>query len=537
MKSIPLIILAMVVALPVHAQDREYQPLPENILTQEKVKSKIGTLSIPNGYPTEETAQKLRDELFYIHAVQTYLNTLAPVSVWKIHQGLQEAGVKENEFITFPNMMDGKHLFLTANMDTYYYIGFINLKNGPVIVETPPEALGVIDDLWFRWVSDFGLPGSDRGEGGRYLIVPQGYDGPLPDGGFFIRYAQTDHVIVLGRSFLHENSPAKAIKEAQDNLAAYPYVPGGQGTSVGDYLNGNAQLGPLSKRVPATLVDGTDIPLNTVPPVNYEHFVLLDELIQADRVEALDPEVGGLCAAIGIKKGQEFNPTKREKELLTKAVEVANAYARTGGTGSIPGRGYRYYGEESGWWNPLFAGGYSWKQAPPEVMEDGTLEHYPDTGAFDLEARSTFFYMATGITPAMCMRLTGIGSQYLMNNTDSEGRPYDGGKTYRVTLPKGVPAERFWSLTVYDMDSRSIIQTDQQYPRVGSQSFPSPAAQPNNDGSYTIYFGPEQPADALDGNWIQTKPDAGWFQILRCYSPTEGFFDKSWRIGEVELVK
>ena len=139
--------------------------------------------------------------------------------------------------------------------------------------------------------------------------------------------------------------------------------------------------------------------------------------------------------------------------------------------------------------------------------------------------------------PAMCMRLTGIGSQYLMNNVDASGIPLDGGNTYRLDLPKNIPAERFWSLTIYNMQTRSIIQTDQEFPRAGSQSFPSPAAQENKDGSVSIYYGPEKPKGVSEGNWIQTKPNEGWFQLLRCYSPGKSFFDKTWRPGKLELVK
>jgi len=142
---------------------------------------------MPNGFPTEATAQLLEDELLYVNAVQAYLHSISGISLWAMRKGFQEIGVKDNEFLTFPNMMDGNQLFLTANMDTYYYMTFLNLENGPMIVETPVDALGVMDDIWFNWVTDFGLPGSDRGEGGRYLIVPEWYDGPLPDGGFYIR--------------------------------------------------------------------------------------------------------------------------------------------------------------------------------------------------------------------------------------------------------------------------------------------------------------------------------------------------------------
>ena len=147
------------------------------------------------------------------------------------------------------------------------------------------------------------------------------------------------------------------------------------------------------------------------------------------------------------------------------------------------------------------------------------------------------FYTATGITPAMVMRLTGVGSQYLIANIDKNGNLFDGSKTYKVVLPKDIPAARFWSFTVYDNQSRSMLQTPQRFPRADSQSYPSPAAVANDDGSTTIYFGPKRPRDVKEGNWIQTDPKKGWFTILRLYSPLQSFFDKSWRPSEIELVQ
>jgi hypothetical protein len=135
------------------------------------------------------------------------------------------------------------------------------------------------------------------------------------------------------------------------------------------------------------------------------------------------------------------------------------------------------------------------------------------------------------------MFLTGVGSQYLVANVDTNGRPFDGARTYKVVLPKDIPAARFWSFTVYDNQSRSMLQTPQLFPRAGSQSYPSPAAAPSRDGTTTVYFSPKQPNGVARGNWIQTDPDKGWFVILRLYSPLQSFFDKSWRPGEVELVK
>jgi hypothetical protein len=137
----------------------------------------------------------------------------------------------------------------------------------------------------------------------------------------------------------------------------------------------------------------------------------------------------------------------------------------------------------------------------------------------------------------MSMRTTGIGSQYLFASLDANKQYFDGAKTYKVTLPKDIPEANFWSLTVYDNQTRSMLDTPQRYPRAGSQSYPSPAAEPDADGSTTVYFSPAQPAGVKRGNWIQTMPDKGWFVILRLYSPLEPFFTKEWRPSEIEMVK
>ncbi|MCP4900236.1 MAG: DUF1254 domain-containing protein, partial [bacterium] len=173
---------------------------------------------------------------------------------------------------------------------------------------------------------------------------------------------------------------------------------------------------------------------------------------------------------------------------------------------------------------------------PPAITKEGVKPSL-NKGARRLHSRTSFFYTATGITPAMCMLLTNAGSQYLIANVDKNGEPFDGSKTYKLVLPKNIPAARFWSLTVYDNQSRSMLQTPQRFPRAGSQSYPSPAAVAGSDGSTTIYVGPEQPEDVAEGNWIQTDPKKGWFIMLRLYSPLQSFFDKTWRPSEIELVK
>jgi hypothetical protein len=171
------------------------------------------------------------------------------------------------------------------------------------------------------------------------------------------------------------------------------------------------------------------------------------------------------------------------------------------------------------------------------ITKDGFFKPFPPTGARTLDSRAMFYYAYTMDSPGMIMRLPNAGSQYLMGFVDKEKNYFDGGKTYKVTLPPDIPAEKFWSFTVYDNQTRSMLQTPQRYPRAGSQTYPTPAAVANSDGSTTVYFGPTKPADAKEGTWIQTMPGKGWFTILRLYSPKESFFTKKWRPSEIELVK
>jgi hypothetical protein len=137
----------------------------------------------------------------------------------------------------------------------------------------------------------------------------------------------------------------------------------------------------------------------------------------------------------------------------------------------------------------------------------------------------------------MALRMTDIGSQYLVATVDANKNYFDGAKTYKVTLPKGIPEANFWSWTLYDNQTRSMLDTPQRYPRAGSQSYPSPAAEASADGSTTVYFGPTQPQGIARGNWIQTDPKKGFFVMLRLYSPLEPFFTKEWRPSETAMVK
>ena len=511
---------------------------PKSILTPDKIESKIGTLNFKDGYPIGDTASKIRDELDYIHGVEAFMNSIQGVSMYALRKGFEDAGVKDGDVLFYTGLMNSKSLFLTGNADTIYYLSFVDLSKGPIVFEAPPDALGIVDDMWFRWVTDFGIGGAERGRGGTYLLVGPDYEGPLPEDGFFVRKSRTNRVVVLGRSFLVNNDPAPTVALIKKTLRLYPYTPGTVGTTIASFLSGEAKnLAALqSKPAAPRFVEGTGLAFNTIPPNDFGHYEMLDALVQMESADALDPELAGQFAAIGIVKDKKFAPDARMRKILEKSVAVGNAASRTLGMGGHPSDNFRYYDKSSAWWIPLWVGGYEFLNPPPLITKEGA-KPFPNSGARKLHSRTTFFYTATGITPLMCMRIAGVGSQYLLANLDATGKPFDGSKTYKVVLPKNIPAARFWSVTVYDNQTRSMLQTPQLYPRAGSQSYPTPAAVTGADGSTTIHFGPKRPQGVKEGNWIQTDPKKGWFIVLRLYSPLESFFDKSWRTGEIKLVE
>ena len=410
--------VACAMGMPHFAAAQTAPAIPPSITTPDKVESSIGTLEYKDGAPSKETVAKAYDYLDLMHGVEAFVNAYQGASVAAIFKGLEDAGVPNNTALIFSELMDSKSLFLTANADTVYFWINLDVTKGPIVVETPPLALGVVDDMWFQWVTDFGLPGPDRGEGGKYLFVPPGYKGELPGSGYYVQKMRTTRATMLGRSFLENNDPKPVVALIKKTLKIYPYLPGGYGTSIGSALEGKATLALtpdhkldwafLRPEEPVKFTEGTGKVMNTVPPNDFSYFEMINDLVQKEPVGALDPEIMGSLAAVGIVKGKPFNPDARMKTILTDAAAIGTAAARSLTWRPRAAEGWSYY-PNSAWTSMLWVGGYNFETPPPEVSATGTITVNPPTGARTLNSRTAMFFYATFITPAMIMRLTGIG--------------------------------------------------------------------------------------------------------------------------------
>jgi len=529
-------VLFCMAALPCLVAAQDVTKIPAEIATPDRVESSIGTLEYKDGVPTQETAERVRDTLDFTRALNAFNNSFRGASAYAMGKGFQSIGAEDNTFIIFSELLDSQALFLTGNTDTVYVLGIINLSDGPMVLEQAPNGLGTLNDMWFSWIIDVGRPGPDRGEGGKYLLVPPGYDGPLPDGGYYVAHSKTYRVLYASRAFLVNEDPKPAVENIKANTKLYPYKPGGNGTSIATALEGGVKLAESPPAPPMKFIEGSGKSFNTIPPSDFGFFEMINENVQQEPATSYDVELAGQLAAIGIQHGKPFKPDDRMKKILTDAANVGTASGRTmNWRYTVAHPEWSYY-PGSMWSNMLWEGG-AYFETPPPAFEDGMFKPLPPTGARTLDSRIAFYFGYTLDSPGMIMNIPGVGSQYLMGFVDADGNPYDGNKTYKVTLPKDIPARAFWSLILYDNQSRSMLQTPQRFPRAGSQSYPSPAPEAAADGSTTIYIGPEQPRGVKRGNWIQTNPDKGWFVILRLYSPLPPFFTKEWRPGEIELVE
>jgi hypothetical protein len=463
------------------------------MMNTEKLTTPIGDFEFTlGGYPTEETAQKLFDALDFQRACQAYLDFMPAMSMYSLLEGQEKGwGCKKcSDLAVAADLLTATPLVLTGNTESVYFACNVDLKkDGPTVVEIPPQVLGMANDAYFRYIADFGMVGPDKGQGGKYLLLPPDYEGDAPEG-YFVARSRTYRVWVMARASQKISGMGEqAIKWYGDNCAVYPLKDGYRKPSI-------MNCGNLSAV--------------TVHPNDFQYFVNLDKVIQYEPTKAFSTEQLGLLRALGIEKGKVFSPDERMKKILDIAAKTGLGMARAIAYQSREVETKIYPDRK---WEYIFVGG---------------SHEFLTNGARNLDARILFHFTAICVTPAMVLKMVGAGSQYLCAYVDANGDYLDGSQTYKLHLPPNIPINNFWSVTLYDPDTRSLLKTGQPKPSVNSFDEP----ETNADGSIDIYFGPSAPS-GKEKNWVQTDPGKGWFTYTRLYGPLQPFFDQTWKPDDI----
>lgn len=456
--------------------------------------TRIGRIDLQSGYPSDKSVKKLYDELDFQRAVQAYIWATPLVSMEALRiANKRDLGVDYNELGINDDYTAPNFAALTANNTTIYTAVILDLRKGPMVIDSPQGVYGVIDDMWQRPVVEVGPFGPDKGKGGKFLLMPAG-DKTRASDGYIAVSSPTNRVLYLGRAGVKDGN----VKGAVDLLKTIRVYPLAQAAN------------PPETRMHLT----AGKPANTIPPRDFGYWEVLAQAIDAEPVETRDRFFHAMLKPLGIEKGKPFKPDARQKKILTEAATVGFLMAQTLSMEPRLENAKSYPGTQ-----------WDWVVA---LNPDQEADNYSQ-----LDERTDYTFEAITVAEGMIKPIVGAGSQYMSAARDKDGAWLSGGKSYRLRVPANAPVKDFWAVTVYDNMTRSMIQTDTNKAGIDSKQS---QLQKNADGTVDIYFGPKAPAGKED-NWIKTTPGKGWFAYFRWYGPTQAFFDKSWTLPDIEKTR
>ncbi|MFQ6538056.1 DUF1254 domain-containing protein [Aphanothece stagnina] len=456
----------------------------------------IGKLSFTpdfiNGYPSRESIGLLFDTIDFQRACQAYLWSIPIVSFaqWQMaHEVTFKAS--SGDVVVYDNYL-AKLGILTANATTPYIISFFNLvETGPMVVKMPAGPVaGFADDMWQRPLIDMGQTGPDEGQGGIYVIAGPGQNAVAPEGGYLVE-SKTNNVFWGFRVLARD--PVKAM-ELLEMLEIYPLAQSDN---------------PPRKRI----VDISGIRWNQTSPRGLDYWRSLHAIIQREPVHERDRFFMAMLKPLGIEKGRPFDPNERQTNLLTDAALVGEAMAKANDF-------------EKRLEAAHYAVGTHWHFAL--VIDPSQRAQFYD----QLDGRAAWFYEAVTTSSGMVTRTPGVGQVYLGTYKDNNGDWLDGSHFYRLRVPENVPVEQFWSMTVYDVGSRCLIENPTQQADRSSRM----DLKINEDGCVDLFVGPEPPA-GKEENWVETVPGRGWFSYFRLYGPKKEHFSGAWVLPDFERTE
>ncbi|MFY4729789.1 DUF1254 domain-containing protein [Nitrospira sp. BLG_2] len=461
------------------------------------------TKQINNGnWLPQKDAETLRDELYYQRAIHAYMTMQPALNVIGMRDGSESAFGKGYHILPiWKQRMDSRTWVPTPNADVIYSMSYLDLKEtGPLVVHVPPKVIGMFTDFFQRTITDVGAIGPDRERGDLYLLLPPGYKGHIPQS-YFAFESSTYNVFLFFRTVMAKSNgrpdPAPAVAAAEQTRV-YPL------------------WGEEKNIKPMQFPDASGKRVNMMYPTDNSYWTKLKEFVDYEPVTAIDPELRGVLASIGIVKGEAFEPTSRQQDLLKKAVETApKMILATAQLGREDKRNlyYKHRQYERAW-----AGGTA------EFMQESYM---------DISARVRFFQYAYSSAPAMVMRTTGAGSKYPFTARDADGKFLNGSNIYKLHLSPNVPASLFWAVTAYNVIDGTMPETDQLLPSTNGY-YDQPK---NSDGSIDIWFGPQKPPNVADSAFIKTVPGRNFLVALRLYGTELPFYDQTWKPDDVVKVK
>ncbi|WP_412178927.1 DUF1254 domain-containing protein [Rhizobium sp. TRM96647] len=455
-----------------------------------------------NWLPQAE-AESLLDDLYYQRAIYAYTTMLPALNTIGMRDGSEAAfGKGYNVLPIWKERMDSRAWIPTPNGDVIYSLSFLDLKEtGPLVVAAPRDVISMFTDLFQRTITDVGAIGPDRARGGLYLLLPPDCDGEIPQG-YFAFKSSTYNVMLFFRTVMGKGATAPDPKQAvalAEQTRIYPL------------------WAPEKDSKPMEFPDGSGKRVQMMYPVDNTYWDKLKAFVDYEPVTAINPELRGVLASIGIVKGQPFNPTTKQKELLKKAVETApKMILANRQVGRADERNFYY------------------KDRQYENVWAGATSEWLQSSYLDVDQRAGFFQIAFSSAPAMVMHTLGAGSKYPTARRDSNGDFLNGSNTYKLHLPPNAPAALFWAVTLYNITDGTMVETKQQMPSINSLN---EAVAKNADGSIDLWFGPSKPADAPDTNFIQTVEARNFIATVRLYGTGVDFFDQTWKPDDVVKVK
>lgn len=475
----------------------------------------LANLPMALNRPTDETAATLRRELLFQQAVQAYLYALPLINTLGMKFGSDAVfGTGYNVLPIWKERLDTKTLVTTPNSDVLYAMSYVDMgETGPLMIEAPEHLQGILLDFWQRpipvdggeYFGDLGIPGPDKGKGGKFLVLPPGYEGDVPEGCFVYR-SQTSNLFIFLRGFYQDPNNLAPTVALMEQTKIYP-------------LNL-----PESDRKAMVFPNASGVPANMLPRPDFEAFEQLKWLLDSEVTGLAGPDGLGILANIGLIADVPFAPDAEAKVILDAAARTAYKMSRVIGLSENVGEHSYLVWPDRRWANPF----NNAVQPGPDKLLD-LAWHDTRYGYTDILQRTWMFTNYYSLSPGMISQKPGQGASYWMAYNDADGAPLSGDATYKVTLPPNAPVNLFWSMTAYEAENASGLATDaRRFPSIGSRDVP----QENADGTIDLYLGPKAP-EGKDANWLPSAAGRGFFVILRLYGPEEAGIDFSWKPSDL----